>query len=206
MCRLLKILLCISVCITTQIWRTVDATPFDYLPLAQSARVEVGPAISVTYAFASIKPRQQAAAGKAWRNKVIVRPSIGWQFGERGIGMEVGGKVAASLFYSRVDLSPYVKVGVSQQRPLALALLTGFGIKKDAVAPRITTVASYTFGSFTVYIAGDLTIRSDTRSWGTEFGIEKDVSRHFRIAMVGRVVISQYWRSYVMGIGGSFHF
>ena len=137
--------------------------------------------------------------------EVGVRVGVGVGVGV-GIGVEVGSKVAASLFYSRVEFSPYVKLGMSQQRPLAVAMLLDIGVKTDAGVPRITTVASYTMGKVTGDAAGDLTIRNSARNWGVELGVEKDISRHFCIVAEARVAISQYWKSCVMGFGGLLNF
>lgn len=203
--RLMGTMICVVICIAAQMGKSADAVPFDYLPLAQSARIETGFSTLVTYIFADIEPRQDVATGGALRSKALIRPSIGWQ--GMGIGLEAGAKVAASLFYSRVDWNPYIKLGVGQQLPFAFAVLSDLEVKGDSdVVPRITTVASYTAGKNTTYAAGDLTIRDGERNWGAELGMDRDVNQHLSLVLEIRAVFSEYWKAYVVGVGWLVHF
>lgn len=201
----LPTLLCITVCVIALNSENAAAAPFDYLPLAQSAKVRPGPAMLATYTLAGIEPRQSVAAGRAWRSKLLIRPSIAWQYVDMGV--EAGAKVALSMFYSQVDWNPYIKLGVGQRSPLAIAMLLDLEVKKKKeIVPRVTAVASYAIGDATLYAAGDSTIRDNVRNWGAELGTEIDVSQHFSIVGEARIAISQYWKSYVAGIGSLFHF
>jgi hypothetical protein len=204
----LTTLLCMTACVLALNSKNAAAAPFDYLPLAQSARIRPGPAMLATYTLACIEPRQSVATGRAWRSKLLIRPSIAWQYVDMGV--EAGAKVALSMFYSQVDWNPYIKLGVGQRSPLAVAMLLDLEIKRRDdtfdFAPRVTAVASYTIRNTALYAAGDLTIRDDIQNWGAELGMEIDVSQHFSIVGEARIAVSQYWKSYVAGIGSLFHF